>query len=913
MSYLGHLRINFAGTFQADVATTNNIPQYYDNALFEPRYRWRMRLPDINGAWNPRGTNNIRFTDVRVTGAGLADGTMAATARQDPVVGARLVEDDLRTTGRLVDLDPQYQFVPEIWGLRLTLRGEDGKVLLRGDFLPAAMEDLWLKTLRKSGRPDPAASYHSVLTGVSWADDLRSPVLRMLRDSTAAGLLSIKLNTDSVEDGMDFIDNPPDNTTFGHVAGAIGPYADGEPKHFVAARRLRKAPGTGPLNHAPCRLDPSGTAFVDLGNGVPTTISGGPLQDVGPLRLALLPPGQPAEPLASLVGVEPANFDRTGGIATAHLSAAQLARAAEVPLAVLDAAGAVLLAESPDGLLVRSDNFVFRMAPAQPENQASTTFTATRFGRPAAGVDITVGTGTPSGDLTFAEKLRTDAAGRAVLTMTAHAPANPRPFVDGVFFNLPYGPAAHPGEPEGSLSVRVFEDYRVPDRPTWVRDVQPIFQQYANLYPVMRDILDLGNYGHVMEHRTYLRRTLLAPRESPNHMPVSRDLSTGKRDMIVKWLDMKPMPPILQIDTRQDLQDTLQLAMLVEQATIPPYLAALMSIRPDCNREIAALIRGVVLEEMQHLVQVANVLNAVGGVPRIGRPGTVPVYPGKLPGPVLPDLQVTLRRLSLEQVRDVFMAIEQPQHPMVGGKPFRGAVIDPRSVRTDRGGTVIEAPENSMRALADWFNAAEYTPMTIGWFYNQIARAIIRLDQRGGLFTGAPDRQVSWPDAPGVLYRVTDRRSALLGIYKIIEQGEGSPHDLDGDNVADPNELGHYYRFEEIVRGRALVRTPQGWKFEGAPIPFDPAGVYPVANDADTFRLPAGSVPRRESEACDRAYTAILTSLNRVFNGHPGELDDAVGLMYALQVAAKKLYDMPSPDGSPTVIGPAFQSPGVTL
>ena len=34
-----------------------------------------------------------------------------------------------------------------------------------------------------------------------------------------------------------------------------------------------------------------------------------------------------------------------------------------------------------------------------------------------------------------------------------------------------------------------------PPQPNWLENVRPIFQQYADLYPVMRPIVDLGNYG----------------------------------------------------------------------------------------------------------------------------------------------------------------------------------------------------------------------------------------------------------------------------------------------------------------------------------------------------------------------------------------------------------------------------------
>jgi hypothetical protein len=906
LSYLGFPRLTFAGTFQSDICTVNNIPPYYDNNMFEPRFQWRMNAPDYNGLWHPKGSNAMRLTEVRITSGSLPDGKLLTTRAEDPLIGCRVADDDLRANGKFVDLDPQNQMVSELYGVRMRILDAEGNEVLRGDYEPSPVDDVWLRARLPSGRGDPSGCYQSVLTGLRWGD-VRSPALQAIRAATTGDVLSVKLVMDSVEDG---VEHWPDNVTYGRIVGSIGPYLPGEPRQFVAARRLRKS-ADSPLQHAPCRVDEAASAvFVDLGNSIPLTARGGPPVDLGPLNLVALSP----EPkvLAPLTGTEPAAYERSGSIAVARLTREQLEIARKTPLAIRKATGETLLAENADATYLRCDKIVFRLHPGESQANATTVVHATKFGRPAAGVEVFLGTGKEPAAFGFPAKVTTGADGRALIALSGKDPGNPRKWVDGVSVECPYGFAAGANEPEGLLAVRIFDPCPVPARPTWVRDVQPILQQYSNLYPSMNAILDLGNYNHVVRHQTYIRRTLLAPQESPNHMPVTRDLSPGRRDMIVKWLDTKPAPPILEIDTVEDLRAALQQALLVELATIPPYLATLFSIKPGHNVKIAELIRGVVIEEMQHLAQVCNILNAVGGKPQIGRPALVPTYPGKLPGPVMPDVTVRLRRLSIEHVRNCFMAIEQPDHPTVDGKEFKGAVIKPENVLMDRAGNVKSVPDKDIRALEDWFNKAEYTPMTIGWFYDQIARGISKLDQGGKLFTGDPGLQVSWPDAPGVLYRVTDKKSALLAIYQIVEQGEGSPHDLDGDNLADPNELGHYYRFAEIVEGRQLVRTASGeWKYEGPEIPFDPTGVYPVADDADTFRLPAGSQPRRASEACDESYTNLLTALNRLFNGHPEEFDNTVGLMYQIQLQAKALYDTPAQTEADAVLGPAFQSPGL--
>src|SRR5262249_29902476 len=146
----------------------------------------------------------------------------------------------------------------------------------------------------------------------------------------------------------------------------------------------------------------------------------------------------------------------------------------------------------------------------------------------------------------------------------------------------------------------------------------------------------------------------------PNYMPVTRDLSPPKRAMLLKWL-AEPVPPLLEITDLESLRATAQLAVELEHATIPTYLCALLSIKQGRNREVAGLIRSVVIEEMLHMALACNLLNAIGGAPQIDRPSFVPRYPGHLPAGLRPDLTVTLRRCSIEQIRDVFLSIEEPE------------------------------------------------------------------------------------------------------------------------------------------------------------------------------------------------------------------------------------------------------------
>src|SRR5690242_7881501 len=101
------------------------------------------------------------------------------------------------------------------------------------------------------------------------------------------------------------------------------------------------------------------------------------------------------------------------------------------------------------------------------------------------------------------------------------------------------------------------------------------------------------------------------------------------------------------------LKESLQAAIHLEFATIPPYLCAMWSIKTASGRAYDHL-REVVMEEMLHLGLACNMLTAIGGTPRLF-PNAAPKYPCPLPGGVRPGLIVPLRGLTPEGVKNVFM------------------------------------------------------------------------------------------------------------------------------------------------------------------------------------------------------------------------------------------------------------------
>ncbi len=321
------------------------------------------------------------------------------------------------------------------------------------------------------------------------------------------------------------------------------------------------------------------------------------------------------------------------------------------------------------------------------------------------------------------------------------------------------------------------------------------------------------------------------------------------------------------------LCDALQTAIELEHATIPTYLYALYSLAPGTNLEIAALLRSVVVEEMTHMGLACNMLNAIGGAPVIAARDFVPTYPGPLPGSVESGLIVPLQPFSKQLVHDVFMKIEEPENP-------------------------LEFPVEELLAVAP--------PLTIGQFYAAIAE---QLKAAGDdIFTGDPARQVTHDLGIEELVAITDLASALAAIETIVEQGEGTTQTPTDDDGA----LAHYYRFAEIFHGRRLVANPaappdappdERYHYAGAEIPFDAGGVRALVTNPGPYR--AGSAAAYADASFNYAYTSLLKSLHATFNGAPGELMAAVGLMESCKQQALDLGTLPAGGGK--LAGPSFR------
>lgn len=354
---------------------------------------------------------------------------------------------------------------------------------------------------------------------------------------------------------------------------------------------------------------------------------------------------------------------------------------------------------------------------------------------------------------------------------------------------------------------------------------------------------------------------------------VSRD-AAPKRSAALKTKAAPSKKPG-QINTLKELHHLLQKAVELEHSTIPPYLTALYSIPDGTNIEAAKIIKSVVMEEMLHMVLAANVLNAIRdprhdlGGPVIDHPKFIPEYPTELPV-IDAHFKVHLEKFCPHSI-ETFMKIERPEAP--------------------------SHPPKDCACISSYY--------TIGQFYGAIMEALPRLDRElGGIFKGNPDNQV--PDTEyygggGKIYAVRCLDTAIVALQEIVGQGEGVHHTLmDGDgDLGEVDEVAHYFRFKEILKGRHYdtKRDTVSSEPSGEPFKVDWNAVYPMKEDPKLKDTKGSRELHNKAIEANRTYNRLLHELHKSMNGKPELLMQSVKIMYELKYQVIELMKTPLPNG----------------
>lgn len=343
-------------------------------------------------------------------------------------------------------------------------------------------------------------------------------------------------------------------------------------------------------------------------------------------------------------------------------------------------------------------------------------------------------------------------------------------------------------------------------------------------------------------------------------------------------------------EAKQPLFDRLQKAVELELGTIPPYVTAFASIHPRANREAAAIIHSVFMEEMLHMLLAGNVFVAVGGRPRLDAT-TVPGYPLELKfeGKLFRDraFPVNLTRFSPDAIA-TFKQIELPD-----GWPT--------------------PPEFALKR-----KKLDIEGQTIGEFYRGIQKMLADLCETYGeaaVFDGPPSHQLGeafywYGGGKPIEVKCLDTANAALDL--IIEQGEGSGGSIDdGDGVAfgQRDEVAHYFRFNEIAcqRRYAPGDAPHDPP-SGEPFAVDYDAVYPIIENPKPDTYAPGSPLALLDDEFNRTYSMMLHQIGEAMGGEPKILYTAIeNGMHRLARLARAMMQRPIPGADGLNGTPSFR------
>ncbi|MFH8976230.1 ferritin-like protein [Streptomyces sp. NPDC017890] len=367
-----------------------------------------------------------------------------------------------------------------------------------------------------------------------------------------------------------------------------------------------------------------------------------------------------------------------------------------------------------------------------------------------------------------------------------------------------------------------------------------------------------------------------------------------------------------KIQTVEELHEYLYKGLQLEHATLPPYLTALYSLQPGKNSDAWHVIRVVAVEEMLHLTLVANVMNAVGGTPDLTKPGFVPNYPTRLPcGP--DDFEVHLRPFSHEAL-STFLKIEKPAQAATEEDRF--VPMDWAALGLTSNGTA--PPPEKLAELEESGTVLGLVPgdptlrfLSIGEFYEEIIRGINHLEdqaRRAGttIFTGDPARQVTpeyFYSGGGDVIKVTGRDTAVAALTLVAEQGEG----LYGGIFDSQDEIAHYYRFQQLEKGRYYQKGDDPGEPSGPDLNVDWSAVYPVKPDIKLADLAGDPEILAAAKEFNQSYATFLTNVNLAYNGQPDLLLKAVWEMFRIRDTMNRLIRNPLTGHPGANAGPTFE------
>lgn len=360
-------------------------------------------------------------------------------------------------------------------------------------------------------------------------------------------------------------------------------------------------------------------------------------------------------------------------------------------------------------------------------------------------------------------------------------------------------------------------------------------------------------------------------------------------------------PPIESVAA---LRSALQNAVALEFCTIPAYLSGWLTIknRPEFAQTADCLL-SIAVAEMKHMSIACNTLIAVGGAPDVH--AAVPVYPTRLPDSTRDKL---VRLLPFgEDFWNLGLFVEQPEEleKQCSAGQVRGEIeLAALSAAAADGG-----PGALLAKLIPPLDLGGYRTITA--FYQAVIEGIGQLVKQEGessVFPGGGRTHLQYRYFGGQDdITVAASGDAVALLTDIIDEGEGG-----GDQMWDENGvLSHYYSFDQFRKKKAYTRGDIRCRPTG-PLTV-PGGDQVITIIRDPMMAKYANHPEAEKQAnaFNELFQGLVDNLHLGFNGHPQQIDTAVGQMHQLQAAAQRVLECPlyTEGGVTYYAAPTFEIP----
>ncbi|SOE08204.1 ferritin-like protein [Streptomyces sp. Ag109_G2-15] len=300
------------------------------------------------------------------------------------------------------------------------------------------------------------------------------------------------------------------------------------------------------------------------------------------------------------------------------------------------------------------------------------------------------------------------------------------------------------------------------------------------------------------------------------------------------------------------LQSSLQQAIMLELATLPPYLCGYWSMieKTEEDKKISFMIREIIFDEMSHLGHVCNLLTTIGGSAHRGHEGRGPL-PLQSAGRSAPQPSGR-RRPGQEPDRLPERADQEIGRDVLPNRGAREAACQVRG-RGRREGLF------AIKNLAD-------------------AEKAIKIIQEQG-----------------------------EGTHSMPE----NPHDGYEGELAHYYTFRQLYRGKKLIK---VQEQPPKWDFEGAAITMPgalPMGVVPKGGWAKDKKTEPDAQVQKLLKEFNNTFSSMLRSLELAWQQDSPKdaethMSDAVAEMYNLGGPALQLMEKPLPNDPAKRYGPEF-------